>query len=171
MSTSTKAATAKKRKYKPKTPLGPDQVVINWKEEELNNLVQNFGFSTDGGGGGVQFPAPNCTAHDAPPGYIPLYADFVRGGNINSLGLPRVTHFEFICRAQRLQPTFEKFNVFYFVTYSGGFYSFNSSTGGVFPCSRDPPKSLHDWKHKFFYIRLGVIPIGMQYQPECEGVP
>ncbi|MFS7918373.1 hypothetical protein Hanom_Chr03g00200231 [Helianthus anomalus] len=26
---------------------------------------------------------------------------------INALGLPRVTHFEFICQAQRVEPTFE----------------------------------------------------------------
>ncbi|KAJ0668425.1 hypothetical protein HanPI659440_Chr17g0689141 [Helianthus annuus] len=189
MSIGTKAATFRKRKYKPKNPPGPDQAVVNWKEEELNNLVQNFGFST---GWGVQFPAPNCTALDAPPGYITLYADFFREGNfrlpmskfldevlngyglhisqINALGLPRVTHFEFICRAQRVEPSFEKFNVFYFVTYSGGFYSFNSRTGGVLPCSQDPPKSLHDWKQKFFYIRCGVIPIDMRYRPESEGV-
>ncbi|MFS7953339.1 hypothetical protein Hanom_Chr07g00617351 [Helianthus anomalus] len=122
-----------------------------------------------------------------------LYAEFFREGNfrlpmskfirevltnywlhisqINALGLPRLTRFEFIFRANRVEPTFEKFNVFYFVTYTGGFYSFNSRTGGVKPCSRDPPKSLHDWKQKFFYIRRGVIPIDMRYRSESEGVP
>ncbi|KAM0006228.1 hypothetical protein Hdeb2414_s0179g00825091 [Helianthus debilis subsp. tardiflorus] len=90
---------------------------------------------------------------------------------INALGLPRITHFEFICRAQRIEPTFEKFNIFYFVTYTGGFYSFNSGIGGVRPCSRDPPKSLHDLKQKFFYICCGVIPTGMHYRAESEGVP
>ncbi|KAJ0547474.1 hypothetical protein HanIR_Chr08g0372611 [Helianthus annuus] len=74
---------------------------------------------------------------------------------INALGLPRVTHFEFICRAGRIEPTFEMFNVFYTVTYTGGFYSFNSRTGNVVPCSSNTPKSLHDWKQKFFYIRRG----------------
>ncbi|KAJ0703892.1 hypothetical protein HanPI659440_Chr14g0556521 [Helianthus annuus] len=122
-----------------------------------------------------------------------LYADFFREGNfrlpmskfigevltgyslhisqINCLGLPRLTHFEFICRANRVEPTFEKFNTFYFVTYTGGFYSFNSRTGGIKPCSRDPPKSLHDWKQKFFYICRGVIPIDMHYRPGSEGIP
>ncbi|MFS8023014.1 hypothetical protein Hanom_Chr16g01446441 [Helianthus anomalus] len=90
---------------------------------------------------------------------------------INALGLSRITHFEFICRANRIEPTFEKFNIFYCVTYTGGFYSFNSRIGGVKPCSRDFPKSLHDWKQKFFYIRRGVIPIDMHYQFESEGVP
>ncbi|KAJ0804535.1 hypothetical protein HanPI659440_Chr02g0039151 [Helianthus annuus] len=90
---------------------------------------------------------------------------------INALGLPRITHFEFICRANRIEPTFENFNIFYFVTYTGGFYSFDTLTSGVKPCSRDPLRSLHDWKQKFFYIRRGVIPIDMHYRSESEGVP
>ncbi|KAM0029527.1 hypothetical protein Hdeb2414_s0018g00527141 [Helianthus debilis subsp. tardiflorus] len=90
---------------------------------------------------------------------------------INALGFPRHTHFEFICQANRVEPTFEKFNVFYFVTYTGDFYSFNSRTSGVDPCSSHPPKSLHDWKQKFFYIRRGVIPIDMHYRAESEGIP
>ncbi|KAJ0502635.1 hypothetical protein HanHA300_Chr11g0415151 [Helianthus annuus] len=63
------------------------------------------------------------------------------------------------------------FNVFYYVSYTGGFYSFNSRTRGVSPCSANPPKSLHDWKQKFFYIHRGVIPIDMHYRPESEGIP
>ncbi|MFS7908041.1 hypothetical protein Hanom_Chr01g00078511 [Helianthus anomalus] len=29
---------------------------------------------------------------------------------INAIGLPHITHFEFICRANRVEPTFEMFN-------------------------------------------------------------
>ncbi|KAJ0808689.1 hypothetical protein HanPI659440_Chr01g0006141 [Helianthus annuus] len=164
MSTGAEPVSTRKRKSRPKNPSGPNQAVINWKEDELNNLVQNFGFSSDWG---VQFPTPNCIALDAPPGYIMLYDEFFLEGNfrlpmskfvgevlvgyglhisqINALGLPRITHFEFICRANRIEPAFEKFN--------------------------DPPKSLHDWKQKFFYICRGVIPIDMHYRSENEGVP
>ncbi|KAJ0780474.1 hypothetical protein HanPI659440_Chr06g0238161 [Helianthus annuus] len=146
MSTGVKPTGTKNRKTKPKNPPSPNQAVINWREDELNNLIQNFGFSSDWG---VQFPTANCTALDAPPGYITLYADFFQEGNfwlpmskfigevlngyglhisrINALGLPRVTHFEFICRAQRIEPTFEKFNVLYYVTYIGGFLFFQLS--------------------------------------------
>ncbi|MFS7922800.1 hypothetical protein Hanom_Chr03g00253241 [Helianthus anomalus] len=142
---------------------------------------------------GAQFPTQNSTALDAPPGYITLYAAFFREGNfrlpitkftvevltnyrlhisqINALGLPQITHFEFICKTNRIEPTFEMFNVFYYVSYTGEFYSFNSRTGGVSPCSTNPPKSLHDWKHKFFYIRRGVIPIDMHYREESKGIP
>ncbi|KAJ0716552.1 hypothetical protein HanPI659440_Chr13g0513991 [Helianthus annuus] len=181
---------SRKRKYKPRNPPGPDRAEINWKEDEFQNLVRDMGFRSEWG---AQFPTPNSTALVAPPGYIALYAAFFREGNfrlpmtkftgevltnyglhisqINALGLPRITHFEFICRANRIEPTFEMFNVFYFVSYTGGFYSFNSRTGGVSPCSTNPPKSLHDWKQKFFYIHRGVIPIDMQYREESEGVP
>ncbi|MFS7994542.1 hypothetical protein Hanom_Chr12g01107281 [Helianthus anomalus] len=176
MSSGVKPATIRKRKSKPKNPPDPNQTVINWREDELNILIQNFGFSSDWG---VQFPTANCTALDAPTGFMTLYADFFREGNfclpmskfigevltgyglhisqINALGLPRVTHFEIICRAQKIEPTFEKFNVFYYVTYTGGFYSFNSRTGGVLPCSRDPPKSLHDWKKSSYIYVAGLF--------------
>ncbi|MFS7907149.1 hypothetical protein Hanom_Chr01g00067871 [Helianthus anomalus] len=188
MSIGTKPTT-RKRKYKPRNPPGPDQAEINWKEEELQTLTQDLGFRSDWG---VQFPAPKSTTLDTPPRYMALYADFFREGNfrllmskfvevltgyglhisqISALGLPRVTHFEFICRANRVDPTFDKFNVFYFVSYTGGFYSFNSCTSDVKPCSSHPPKSLHDWKQKFFYIRRRVIPMDMHYRAESEWAP
>ncbi|KAJ0547573.1 hypothetical protein HanRHA438_Chr08g0358431 [Helianthus annuus] len=90
---------------------------------------------------------------------------------INAIGLPRVTHFEFVCRSNRVEPTFEMFNVFYTVSYTSGFYSFNSRTSGVIPCCSVPLKSLHDWKHKFFYIRRGVITADMHYRSVSEGIP
>ncbi|KAM0055482.1 hypothetical protein Hdeb2414_s0006g00206671 [Helianthus debilis subsp. tardiflorus] len=60
---------------------------------------------------------------------------------------------------------------FYFVSYTSGFYSFNSPTSGVSPCSSNPPKSMHDWKQKFFYIHRGAIPVDVHYRAESEGVP
>ncbi|KAJ0765627.1 hypothetical protein HanPI659440_Chr08g0305591 [Helianthus annuus] len=177
----------KKKRNKGKNPPGPDQATIGWKEEEFHNLVREMGFLPDWG---AQFPTPGSTAMDAPPGYITLYAAFFQEGNfrlsmtkftgrnyglhisqINAIGLPRVTHFEFVCRANRVEPTFEMFNVFYTVTYTSGFYSFNSRTGGVIPCCSTPLKSLHDLKQKFFYIRRGVIPVDMHYRTVGEGIP
>ncbi|KAJ0750088.1 hypothetical protein HanLR1_Chr05g0177881 [Helianthus annuus] len=43
--------------------------------------------------------------------------------------------------------------------------------GNVLPCRKDPPKSLHDWKHKFFYICRGVILIEMRFRRVEEKVP
>ncbi|KAJ0845530.1 hypothetical protein HanRHA438_Chr15g0714741 [Helianthus annuus] len=89
---------------------------------------------------------------------------------INAIGLPRITHIEFGCMANRVEPTFAMFNVFYTVTYTSGFYSFNSRTG-VAPVCFVPLKSLHDWKQKFFYIRRGIIPMDMHYRSVDEGIP
>ncbi|KAM0067653.1 hypothetical protein Hdeb2414_s0002g00063841 [Helianthus debilis subsp. tardiflorus] len=141
---------------------------------------------------GAQYPPAGSTALDAPPGHITLYAAFFREGSfrlpitkftatmlrgyglhisqINAIRLPRITHFEYVCRAYRIEPTFEMFNVFYSVTYASGFYSFQARTG-VAPVCSVPLKSLHDWKQKFFYIRRGVIPIDMPYRQVSQGIP
>ncbi|KAF5774290.1 hypothetical protein HanRHA438_Chr13g0609241 [Helianthus annuus] len=162
----------RKRKYKPKNPPGPDRAEINWKEDEFQNLVRDRGFRSELS---AQFPTPNSTALDAPSGYIALYAAFFREGNfrlpITKFTGEVLTNYGLHISANRFEPTFEKFNVFYFLSYTGGFYSFNSRTGGVNPCSANSPKSLHDWKQKFFYIHRGVIPIDMHYHGESEWVP
>ncbi|XP_035841715.1 uncharacterized protein LOC110918485 isoform X2 [Helianthus annuus] len=181
--------TQRKRKYKGRAPPGPDQAVISWKEEEFNNLVGGMGFRPEWG---AQYPPVGSTALDAPPGHITLYAAFFREGSfrlpitkftasvlrgyglhisqLNAIGLPRITHFEYVCRAYRIEPTFQMFNVFYSVTYASGFYSFQARSGVAPVCSM-PLKSLHDWKQKFFYIRRGVIPIDMPYRQVGQGIP
>ncbi|KAJ0743163.1 hypothetical protein HanPI659440_Chr10g0372671 [Helianthus annuus] len=129
MSTSTKAGGSKRRQTKPKYPPGPNRAIINWKEEELHNLIQRFKFPFDLG---VQFPIAGSTALDSPPGYLMLYAAFFREGNF------RLPMSKFL---------------------------------GEILTNRDPSKSFHDWKQKFFYIRRVVIPIDMHYRTESEGVP
>ncbi|KAM0061487.1 hypothetical protein Hdeb2414_s0004g00136701 [Helianthus debilis subsp. tardiflorus] len=179
----------KKRKQRSRGPPGPDQAVIGWKEEEFHNLVRGHKFRPEWG---ARYPPSGSTALDAPPGFITLYAAFFREGNfrlpitkftaavlrgyglhisqINAIGLPRITHFEFVCRSYRFEPTFEMFNTFYTVTYSGGFYSFQARTHVVPVCSV-PLKGIHDWKRKFFYIRRGVIPSEMSYRQVAQGLP
>ncbi|MFS7937898.1 hypothetical protein Hanom_Chr05g00433151 [Helianthus anomalus] len=76
-----------------------------------------------------------------------LYAAFFREGNFRlpmSKFLSEVLT-KYGIHISQLVPAVEMFNVFYYVTYAGGFYSFNSRTANVLPCSRDPPKSFHDW--------------------------
>ncbi|MFS7947847.1 hypothetical protein Hanom_Chr06g00552991 [Helianthus anomalus] len=143
MSTDTKPASTKKRKSKSQNPPGPNQAVINRREEELINLIQKSSSSFDRGEGNIRLLMSKFVGEV-------LTGDELHISQINALGLPRITHFEFICRAQWVEPTFKKFNVFYF---SG------------------PPKSLHDWKQKFFYIHRGVIPIDMHYRTKSAGVP
>uniref|UniRef100_A0A251TRA1 Putative transposase (Putative), gypsy type n=1 Tax=Helianthus annuus TaxID=4232 RepID=A0A251TRA1_HELAN len=184
-----KNPTQKKRKHRGRAPPGPDQAVINWKEEEFQMLVRGMNFRSEWG---AQYPPPGSTALDAPPGFITLYVAYFREGNfrlpitkftaavlrgyglhisqINAIGLPRITHFEFACRSYRVDPTFEMFNVFYSVTYTSGFYSFQARSG-VAPVCSVLLKGIHDWKQKFFYIRRGVIPTDMLYRQVSQGIP
>ncbi|KAJ0568591.1 hypothetical protein HanIR_Chr06g0297911 [Helianthus annuus] len=184
-----KNPTQKKRKHRGRAPPGPDQAVINWKEEEFRNLVRGHNFRPEWG---ARYPPSGSTALDAPPGFITLYAAFFREGNfrlpitkftvavlrgyglhisqINAIGLPRITHFEFVCRSYRVEPTFEMFNALYSVTYASGFYSFQARVGVAQVCSV-PIKGIHDWKQKFFYIRRGVIPTDMSYRQVGQGIP
>ncbi|KAJ0753614.1 hypothetical protein HanPI659440_Chr09g0337751 [Helianthus annuus] len=184
-----KNPTQKKRKHRSRAPPGPDQAVINWKEEEFQMLVRGHNFRPEWG---ARYPPSGSTALDAPPGFITLYAAFFREGNfrlpitkftvavlrgyglhisqINAIGLPRITHFEFVCRSYRVEPTFEMFNAIYSVSYTSGFYSFQARMGVAQVCSV-PIKGIHDWKQKFFYIRRGVIPADMSYRQVSQGIP
>ncbi|MFS7953659.1 hypothetical protein Hanom_Chr07g00621241 [Helianthus anomalus] len=40
------------------------------------------------------------------------------------MGMVRIRHFEFICRSQGLEPSVDKFRVFYQLIRNMGFYSF-----------------------------------------------
>ncbi|KAF5804713.1 hypothetical protein HanXRQr2_Chr05g0200381 [Helianthus annuus] len=184
-----KNPTQKKRKNRSRAPPGPDQAVINWKEDEFQMLVRGHNFRPEWG---ARYPPSGSTALDAPRGFITLYAAYFREGNfrlpitkftadvlrgyglhisqINAIGLPRITHFEFVCRSYRVEPTFEMFNTIYSVSYSSGFYSFQARMGVAQVCSV-PIKGIHDWKQKFFYIRRGVIPTDMSYRQVGQGVP
>ncbi|KAF5792379.1 hypothetical protein HanXRQr2_Chr09g0405351 [Helianthus annuus] len=143
-----KNPTQKKRKNRSRAPPGPDQAVINWKEDEFQMLVRGHNFRPEWG---ARYPPSGSTALDAPRGFITLYAAYFREGNfrlpitkftadvlrgyglhisqINAIGLPRITHFEFVCRSYRVEPTFEMFNTIYSVSYSSGFYSFQARMG------------------------------------------
>ncbi|KAM0009277.1 hypothetical protein Hdeb2414_s0093g00789521 [Helianthus debilis subsp. tardiflorus] len=74
----------------------------------------------------------------------------------------RIRHFEFICRSQGLEPSIEKLRAFYQLIRNMGCYSF-----GLHAAKKiliNPPKSFHDWKMKFFFIREEVIPIAMIFR-------
>ncbi|KAM0038201.1 hypothetical protein Hdeb2414_s0013g00412091 [Helianthus debilis subsp. tardiflorus] len=75
-------------------------------------------------------------------------------------GMVRVRHFEFLCRSHDIEPTMEKFMVFYLLIRNMGFYSFGNQ-GSAKKILLNPPKSFHNWKQKFFFIREEVIPIAM----------
>ncbi|KAJ0814967.1 hypothetical protein HanPSC8_Chr17g0791931 [Helianthus annuus] len=89
-------------------------------------------------------------------------------------GMVRVRHFEFLCQSQGQESTVEKFRAFYQLIRNIGFYSFGNR-GSAKKILLNPPKSFHDWKMKFFFIREEVIPIAMIFREsdtiEKEGLP
>ncbi|KAJ0914782.1 hypothetical protein HanPSC8_Chr06g0242511 [Helianthus annuus] len=80
---------------------------------------------------------------------------------LSPMGMVRIRHFEFLCRSQGLEPTVEKFRVFYQLIRTLGFFSF--ALRNVKKILINPPKSFHNWKMKFFFIREEVIPIAMLF--------
>ncbi|KAM0005133.1 hypothetical protein Hdeb2414_s0219g00837461 [Helianthus debilis subsp. tardiflorus] len=78
-------------------------------------------------------------------------------------GMVRVRHFEFLCRSHGIEPTVEKFRVFYQLIRNTWFYSFGNR-GSAKQILLNPPKSFHDWKQKFLFIREEVIPIAMIFR-------
>ncbi|MFS8018882.1 hypothetical protein Hanom_Chr15g01397341 [Helianthus anomalus] len=84
-------------------------------------------------------------------------------------GMVRVRHLEFLCRAHDIEPTVERFPVFYQLIRNMGFYSF-ASQGAAKKVLLNPPKSFNDWKPKFFFIREEVIPIVMTFRAWSEPI-
>ncbi|KAF5795236.1 hypothetical protein HanXRQr2_Chr08g0337271 [Helianthus annuus] len=154
--------------------------LLKWLREIFYDLVKNFKFldSWD-----VRYPEEGQTAADAPAGYITLFWDYFADGNfrlpatrfvldvldhynfhISQLHpIVRIRHFEFLCWSMHIVPTINRFRVFYQLHCSQGFYSFaqRSSTKKNL---LTPPKSFHDWKPKFFFIKAGVIPMKMAFR-------
>ncbi|KAM0040741.1 hypothetical protein Hdeb2414_s0012g00397631 [Helianthus debilis subsp. tardiflorus] len=78
-------------------------------------------------------------------------------------GMVTVRHFEFLCRSHDIEPTVDRFRVFYQLIRNMGFYSFGNR-GSAKKILLNPPKSFHDWKQKFFFITEEVIPIAMIFR-------
>ncbi|MFS7945150.1 hypothetical protein Hanom_Chr06g00520771 [Helianthus anomalus] len=78
-------------------------------------------------------------------------------------GMDRVRHFDVLCRYQGMRPTVENFRAFYQLIRNIGFYSFGNC-GAAKKILSSPPKSFHDWKMKFFFIREEVMPIAMIFR-------
>ncbi|KAF5787356.1 hypothetical protein HanXRQr2_Chr10g0451801 [Helianthus annuus] len=85
-------------------------------------------------------------------------------------GMVRVRHFEFLCRSHGIEPSVDKFRAFYQLQRTMGFFSF-ASRGAAKKILLNPPKSFHDWKPKFFFIREEVLPIAMPFREWTEAIP
>ncbi|KAM0040571.1 hypothetical protein Hdeb2414_s0012g00395531 [Helianthus debilis subsp. tardiflorus] len=162
--------------------------VLKWDLGLFEQIVRSFRFPPEWD---ARYPAQGQTAADAPPGYITLYEDFFLQGNfrlpamnfmgsilhhynfhlsqMSPPGMVRVRHFEFLCRSHGIEPTVEKFRAFYQLQRNMGFFSF-ASRGAARKILLNPPKSFHDWKPKFFFIREEVLPIAMPFRDWTEAV-
>ncbi|KAM0056585.1 hypothetical protein Hdeb2414_s0006g00220101 [Helianthus debilis subsp. tardiflorus] len=81
----------------------------------------------------------------------------------------RVRHFEFVCRTMYVEPTVSRLRVFHQMHCTQGFYSFVQRASAK-KILHQPPKSFHDWKQKFFFIKAGIIPVKMVLRGK-EDVP
>ncbi|KAF5767050.1 hypothetical protein HanXRQr2_Chr15g0722651 [Helianthus annuus] len=156
--------------------------VLKWDLGLFEQITRGFRFPSERD---ARYPGQHQTAADAPPRYITLFEDFFLQGNfrlpttnfmahilqyygfhISQMSPPRmvrVRHFEFLCRAHDVEPTVEKFRVFYQLIRNMGFYSFGNR-GAAKKILLNTPKSFHDWKQKFFFIREEVVPIAMTFR-------
>ncbi|KAM0038712.1 putative microtubule-associated protein 7 family [Helianthus debilis subsp. tardiflorus] len=163
--------------------------VLKWDLGLFEQIVRSFRFPPEWD---ARYPAQGQTAADAPPGYITLYEDFFLQGNfrlpatnfmgnilhyynfhisqMSPPGMVRVRHFEFLCHSHGIEPPLDKFRAFYQLQRTMGFFSF-ASRGAVKKILLNPPKSFHDWKPKFFFIREEVFPIAMPFRDWTEAIP
>ncbi|MFS7911167.1 hypothetical protein Hanom_Chr02g00114861 [Helianthus anomalus] len=161
---------------------------LKWSRATFDGLIRNLRFPENLG---VEYPEESQTAADAPAWYVTLFWDFFCAGNfrlpvtkffleileyykfhisqMHPIVMVRVRHFEFVCQAMNIEPTVSRFRVFHQMHCSRGFYSFveRASTKKIL---LNPPKSFHDWKQKFFFIKVGVIPMRMSFRGK-EDVP
>ncbi|KAM0025193.1 hypothetical protein Hdeb2414_s0021g00571551 [Helianthus debilis subsp. tardiflorus] len=138
--------------------------VLKWDMGLFEQITSGFRFPTKWDS---RYPGQNQTAADVPSGYITLFEDFLLQGNFwllatqfmahilryygfhisqpSPLSTVWVGHFEFLCRAHDIEPTVDKFWVFYQLIRNMGFYSFGNR-GTAKKILLNPPKSFHDWK-------------------------
>ncbi|KAF5795709.1 hypothetical protein HanRHA438_Chr08g0354381 [Helianthus annuus] len=164
-------------------------LVFKWDQGLFEQITRGFQFPPEWN---ARYPRQGQTATDAPQGYIKLFEDFFLQGNfrlpatefmasilhfygfhisqMSSTGMLRVRHFEFLCRSQGMEPIVERFRAFYQLIRNIGFYS-SSNRGVAKKILIGPPKSFHNWKMTFFFIREEVIAIAMIFGESDKIVP
>ncbi|MFS8003052.1 hypothetical protein Hanom_Chr13g01209341 [Helianthus anomalus] len=122
-----------------------EEGTLKWDQGLVEQITRGFRFPPEWD---AQYPSQGQTAADAPPGYITLFEDYFLQGNFRLLatefiahilhyygfhlsqmsppGMVRVRHFKFLCRSHGIEPTFEKFRVFYKLIRNIRFYSFGN---------------------------------------------
>ncbi|MFS7925649.1 hypothetical protein Hanom_Chr04g00287571 [Helianthus anomalus] len=131
--------------------------VLKWDQELFEQIIRGFQFPIEWD---ARYPRQGQTVADAPPGYITLFAAFFLEGNFR---LPATTFMASILH-------FYGFHISQMSPRGWlglGILSFYADLRGWNLLLRNldkPPKSFHDWKMKFFFIREEVMPIAMIFR-------
>ncbi|MFS7903544.1 hypothetical protein Hanom_Chr01g00025301 [Helianthus anomalus] len=129
---------------------------LKWPRETFNSMVRNFKIPDSWD---ARYPDEGQTAVDAPARYNTLVSYFFSAGNfrlpVTMFFLERITNFT------SLKCTL--LGWFEFMHCSQGFYSFVQRASAKKILWR-PPKSFHDWKPKFFFMKTGMIPMKMTFR-------
>ena len=152
-----------------------DLMDIKWDKKEFESLVSTYGLAPEWE---PEFPASGSIAGLPPYGKMTLYADYFTMGNfrlpitkflmevikalgvhlsqIHPRGIMRIRHFEFVCRANGVEPRVDKFAVFYKVSRRDGLFTCHASSRK--PFGKETTLVSSGWEHKFFWISDKVIP-------------
>jgi hypothetical protein len=83
------------------------------------------------------------------------------------MGLCRITHFEYCCRALAIPPQVSMFNLFYRIRAEGSRFSFSRRQNIASQCGK-VWDSVRGCKERFFYIKEDVVPAFMYYRTITE---
>ncbi|MFS7973370.1 hypothetical protein Hanom_Chr09g00855821 [Helianthus anomalus] len=126
---------------------------LKWSKEVFDDLVQSFKFPDSWGDyfteGNFRLPVTRL--------FLDILAHYkFHISQLHPIGMVRVRHFKFLCRSMYIESTVNRFRVLYQMHCSQGFYSFAQRSSAK-KILLHPPKSFHDWKPKFFFIKAGTI--------------
>ncbi|MFS7929912.1 hypothetical protein Hanom_Chr04g00337981 [Helianthus anomalus] len=146
---------------------------LKWSEGTFNDLVKGFKFLDSWG---AIYPQEGQTVAQAPADYITLFWDYFSDGifrlsvtkfllevlgyyrfhlsQLHPMGMVQIRHFEFLCQTMGIKPLVDRFQIFYQLHCSLGFYSFMhpSTTKKILLTLT---KLYHEWKTKFFFYQIG----------------
>ncbi|KAM0039346.1 hypothetical protein Hdeb2414_s0012g00381051 [Helianthus debilis subsp. tardiflorus] len=145
--------------------------VLKWWDSSFNNLMASIQMSA---AYGAWYPQEGDTAGDALAGYVSIFAvcfDIcnlrlpltvfmleyykIHISQLSPLGMVHARNFEYIFRAQNVEPLVEDFRRFYHITEQLGFFCFLMRDGA--PKLMSPPKGITKWKTKFFYVKAAAV--------------
>ncbi|MFS8008043.1 hypothetical protein Hanom_Chr14g01268041 [Helianthus anomalus] len=118
---------------------------LKWSRETFDGLIRTLNFWKVGVLGNLRLPATKFFLD-----ILDYYKFHI--SQMHHIRMVRVHHFEFVCHTMHIEPSVPRFRVFHQTHCSQGFYSFMQRASAK-KILLQPPKSFHDWKQKFFFIK------------------